>query len=430
MDQKYSKSGQYSQKRAIFFNNSGILCLLLVFFAIFSFSGCATKGLVTEEYDADFYRVPKLLPDILDEDPAFIVYGDTQADWRISQKFLRKENWLTWKMAIFPFYELCWLGNGAVGIFNRLRCVPDYGSDSRRMMRDAILKEWKTSPIDFILNTGDICAYDGSRPQHWALFLRENRQERSLLDEVPYLPTAGNHDRVNNLKYGRQNYQAVFDYPLFYYVESPNMGLFVVDSNVMIDWKGEIEDDEQDRLFAEWFVSGDPDCPGWLEDELKSCDKPFKVVSMHHCPVSFGHHWTDWISDSNGRNLSEKRKALLDLFAETGVQVVFSGHDHIYQRNVLESGDRPEGDIHFIVSSGGGVPLRDLTSIKEMGIIGEFYSNEGIEVMSESHFKAFHYCIVQVDSAEMQIRTYTVPQSSPEEPALLDEVVIPNPHRN
>ena len=112
--------------------------LLMLAFAVF-LSGCANKGLLTERYEPGFYRIPRLLPDgPMDENPTFVVYGDTQVAWRVYDKFIKKENWWTWEMLIFPFYETVWLGNGVVGGVNYARRMPDYGKKTREMMRDAV----------------------------------------------------------------------------------------------------------------------------------------------------------------------------------------------------------------------------------------------------------------------------------------------------
>ena len=401
--------------------------LLMLAFAVF-LSGCANKGLLTERYEPDFYRIPRLLPDgPMDENPTFVVYGDTQVAWRVYDKFIKKENWWTWEMLIFPFYETVWLGNGVVGGVNYARRMPDYGKKTREMMRDAVYGEAKRSRADFILHTGDLVASDGRRPDHWAVFLRENKHDHPLLNEVPYVPTVGNHDRVSDRMYGRPNYEAVFEYPPFYVLEFPDMALFVVDSNLIMDWRQEIEDDMQDALFEEWFVSGDPGRPAWLERALASCDKPFKVVSMHHSPFSFGYHWTSWIKPSYGRGNPRKRRRLLRVLREQGVQVVFSGHDHIYQHNVLRnSTDDSLGveEIHFVVSSSGGVPLRDRKSDEEMEQIRRYYLEEGFEVEPLMQEKVFHYCLVEVDSSEMRIRTFEVARDGDARPGLLEEIVV------
>ena len=200
-----------------------ILLMILGFLAVSM--GYRQKGLITEKYPHEFYHVPKLLPDgpIL-ENPKFIIYGDSRPGWRIREKFLRRENWLTWKMVLFPFYEVYWLGNGIVGGLNRLRNVPDYGIREHRMVRDAVYEQGKRSNVDFILHGGDMPT-DGRRPSHWAMFLKENKIERPLVLDFPFLPVTGNHEKANDPTYGLPNYEAVFDYPQFYVLDFPDAAI-------------------------------------------------------------------------------------------------------------------------------------------------------------------------------------------------------------
>jgi hypothetical protein len=250
------------------------------------------------------------------------------------------------------------------------------------------------------------------------------------LNEVPYLPTIGNHERANDQTYGRPNYEAVFEYPFFYTLQFPDVTLFVVDSSVIMDHKQDIEDEAQDELFEKWFVSSDPDRPAWLERELDRCNTSFKVVSMHHPPLSFGHHWKDWFNPAYGPDAPQKRRRLLHLFCEHGVQVIFSGHDHVYQHNVLRCSTREDTGvevIHGIVSSGGGAPIRDPRSIRQMKEIQQYYFDEGLEVEPLMQEDIHHYCLVHVNSYEMRIQTFGVTLDTVEHPVLLEEITIPKP---
>jgi len=391
--------------------------------------GCAPKGYLVQQYPEEFYHIPELLPnDELTEDPSFIVYGDNQATWRLLQKFLLPRNWATWNMAIVPFYEVYWLGNGLYGAVNWFRKVPDYGRDTRLMVRDRIYQEWQRGESDFILSVGDMTANDGRRPLHWAMFLNENLHDYPLYDEAPLLPTPGNHDMAHNAKYGLPNYEAVFDYPTFYTIESPDMVLIVVNASIIVDWQNQIDDQEQDRLFQEWFVSGDDYRSSWLESKLAEYrDKPFKIISMHQCPLSFGYHWRDWYKGSYGRNTLEKKRALLQLFHKYQVDLVFSGHDHIYQHSVLTGIDDEsfsDHPIHFVVSSGGGVTLRDPFSPEKRQKILETYRSEGYHVDLLQYQHVFHYCTVDVDGNHLKVQTYTAAEDSEENRQLIDELIL------
>jgi hypothetical protein len=360
-----------------------------------------------------------------ENNPTFIVYGDNQAGWLGLEKFIRQKNWATWKMAIIPFYQLYLLGNGIVGGINFILQVPDYGEHERMLVRDAIYAEAKHSGADFILSVGDITAHDGRRPSHWKLFLEENREESPLLDEIPYLPTAGNHDRVNDEDFGLPNYQSIFDYPRFYVLDFPDVSLFVTDSNFILDQKGEIDDDLQDELFRQFFISDENSTqPAWLERELSARKNVFKIVSFHHPLLSVAHHASDWTNPSYGRKLAEKRHRLIDLFKKQNVHVVFSGHDHLYQHVVMHYNDRDAGEnsmTHFIVSSGGGAPIRNRKGEEREAEQVESYRKEGIDCSLVRVAEKHHYCLVTVLPNSLTVQAHEVSDATDASGSLFDE---------
>jgi 3',5'-cyclic AMP phosphodiesterase CpdA len=77
----------------------------------------------------------------------------------------------------------------------------------------------------------------------------------------------------------------------------------------------------------------------WLDERLGKSDARWKICFLHHPLYTSGRY----------RNQSRlHRWALEPLFAGHGVNVVFSGHEHIYQRSVLEQG------VQYFVSGGAG----------------------------------------------------------------------------
>lgn len=72
----------------------------------------------------------------------------------------------------------------------------------------------------------------------------------------------------------------------------------------------------------------DPDQRAWLESTLSSSPARWKIVALHHPPYSAGYQ---------GSSLAARR-AFAPLFAEHGVQLVLSGHDHDYQRSIPVDG--------------------------------------------------------------------------------------------
>jgi hypothetical protein len=400
------------------------LTIVLIAVAAWAGFGCAGKGLVTEKYDAEFYRVPRLLPeDTVITRQTFVVYSDNQTGWRAYDKFVRRENWVTPKMFIFPFYQLYLLGNGLIGLDNWIRHVPDYGLSERRMVRDAVYAEAKRSGAAFIMNVGDMSAHDGRRPYHWEIFLRENRVERPLLDEIPYLPVIGNHENANDPVYGFPNYEAIFDYPRFYTVELRDACLFVVDSNLLVDQKSYIPDDQQDELFERWFVSRPgAGAPSWLEEKLSSCNKPFKIVVMHHPMITCAKHSADWFDPANGRDLEEKRKQLTGLLERQGVSVVMSGHDHSYQHNVLRKSRG--GLIHFLVGGGGGAPVRMVESAGTRDACRRYFKSVGMDVDFLNHQSIYHYYVIGINGGRMVIDVIEVTGEDAEPVRPVESIVI------
>jgi hypothetical protein len=69
-------------------------------------------------------------------------------------------------------------------------------------------------------------------------------------------------------------------------------------------------------------IPDDPDQLAWLEATLAGSDATWKLVGLHHPPYSSGYHGSD----------RAVRDRFVPLFERYGVQIVFSGHEHDYQR--------------------------------------------------------------------------------------------------
>jgi hypothetical protein len=81
----------------------------------------------------------------------------------------------------------------------------------------------------------------------------------------------------------------------------------------------------------------------WLENDLAHTDQLWKVIFFHVPLYTSGPHGYD-------PEISQLREALEPLFTQYGVDLVFNGHDHDYERSVAN------GVVH-IVAGGGGAPL-------------------------------------------------------------------------
>ncbi len=401
-----------------------VLAVLLAAAAATIHTGCARRGLVSDRYDEEYYHVPRLLSGGPVAGPQrFIVYSDNQTGWRAREVFLKKSRWTNWRMLIVPFYQLYLVGSGIVGGLNYAFHTPDYGGKERRMVRDAVYNAAIRNEAAFIMNVGDIAASDGRRPSHWKLFLDENRIELPLLDEIPYLPVIGNHEYANDTLHGFPNFTAVFDYPRFYTVEFENAVLIVLDSNYILDQDDFIEDDTQDRLFELWFVSSaEAERRSWLENQLSTFNKSFKIIAMHHPVITYGTHYEDWLDPENGNDLTGKRRKLLELFDRYDVQIVLSGHDHFYQHNLLHM--RSGKQIHFIVGGGGGTPLRKVPPDKRVFRIQSTFEDEQLDASGIRVESMHHYYIVEVMKDKLEINVMEVTGDSREPERLFERIVI------
>lgn len=95
----------------------------------------------------------------------------------------------------------------------------------------------------------------------------------------------------------------------------------------------------------------------WLESDLQQTRKKWKFLFFHHNLRSSAAHAADDY-DRNGVLDSEQLKASVgDLAARYGVQAIFNGHDHVYERLAPDRGSA------VFVSGGGGAYLYSLTSL-------------------------------------------------------------------
>lgn len=77
----------------------------------------------------------------------------------------------------------------------------------------------------------------------------------------------------------------------------------------------------------------------WLDKELAASPADWKIVFLHHPIYTSGRYRASALLN---------RSALESIFTNHHVSVVFSGHEHIYQRSTLQNG------IQYFISGGAG----------------------------------------------------------------------------
>jgi len=183
-------------------------------------------------------------------------------------------------------------------------------------------------PFDFVIMLGDNI-YGGSSPKDFEK--KFEKPYKRLLDAgVKFYASLGNHDNPNERFYKPFN----MNESNYYAFKKGNVRFFALDTNYMD---------------AKQLV--------WLQKELQDAagSNDWKICFFHHPLYSSG--------KTHGSSL-ELRALIEPLFIKYGVDVVFSGHDHVYERV------KPENGIYYFTEgSSGQLRPNDLakTSITDRG---------------------------------------------------------------
>lgn len=166
-------------------------------------------------------------------------------------------------------------------------------------------------PFEIVITAGDNIIGDQDDPADLAE--KFERPFRPLLDTgVRFYASLGNHDKQANLSYPPFNMNG----QRYYTFAKKNVRFFVLDTNRL------------DRPQLAWF-----------EQALRNSTDDWKICAFHHPLYSDGL--------THGPSL-ELRVMLEPILVRYGVDAVFSGHDHIYERL------KPQKGIHYFVAGAGG----------------------------------------------------------------------------
>jgi 3',5'-cyclic AMP phosphodiesterase CpdA len=211
-------------------------------------------------------------------------------------------------------------------------------------------------PFAFVLMLGDNI-YEG--PATAEDYRRKFEEPyRALLDDgVRFFAVLGNHDDPRQVAYppfgmGGQRY---------YSFAPPEDPVAKIASRV--------------EFFAIDSTNLDRAQLDWLEDRLAQSRAEWKVVFLHHPLFTSGRY---------RRTSRAHRWALEPIFLRHGVQVVFSGHEHIYQRSRLQQG------VQYFVSGGAG-SLRLGDGVPAPYIVRSFDSD-------------YHFMLVEIDGDELHFQ--------------------------
>ncbi|MCI0536468.1 MAG: metallophosphoesterase family protein, partial [Verrucomicrobiales bacterium] len=103
----------------------------------------------------------------------------------------------------------------------------------------------------------------------------------------------------------------------------------------------------------------------WLKADLEKAQADWMIAYWHHPPYTKGSHDSDKETD-----LKEMRQHIMPIIESGGVDVVLTGHSHIYERSMLMDGAyaTPTVSENVILDDGDGDPQGDGAYRKSEGI--------------------------------------------------------------
>ena len=167
-----------------------------------------------------------------------------------------------------------------------------------------------TFRFDLVIMLGDNM-YGSQQPADFAKKF-EQPYAPLLSAGVKFQASLGNHDRPENISYKPFNMNG----ERYYTYARKNVRFFVLDSTRM-----------------------DPKQVAWIDSALQQAREDWKICYFHHPLYSN--------ADRHGASV-DLRVLLEPIFVKHGVKVVFSGHDHVYERL------KPQKGIYYFVSGSAG----------------------------------------------------------------------------
>ena len=193
------------------------------------------------------------------------------------------------------------------------------GDAAQYQLANQMARSRQQFAFDLVLMLGDNF-YGSQRPSD--LVMKFDRPYKSLLDAgVTFQAALGNHDEPDSVNYPPLNMGG----QRYYSFVRGQVRFFVLDTNSL-----------------------DPKQLQWMERALQDARENWKITYFHH-PL---------YSNAGRHGASVDIRLLLEpLLTKYGVNVVFSGHDHLYERIKPQ-----KGITYFVCGSGGKLRKGDLSA--------------------------------------------------------------------
>ncbi len=218
----------------------------------------------------------------------------------------------------------------------------------------AVVEGIVASSARFVVHTGDFVARG---KEYWRWQSEFFGPAAALMKDTTLFPCLGNHEQNAEWYYyffrtpaGGGDYDEQW-----YSFDYGNCHFAIVDSDV--------------------DFSPGSDQYTWLEKDLQSSTAEWLFVVHHHPAYSSGPH--------GGHG--QVQEHLVPLYEAHGVDMVFSGHDHIYERSYKDG-------VYYVVSGGGGAPVYDC--------------GQEPNPYSQCCEKTRHFCTIDINERNARMRAH------------------------
>lgn len=193
-----------------------------------------------------------------------------------------------------------------------------------------------------------------------------------LASRVAFFPVLGNHEQNARHYY---NYMSLPEPEYYYTFHYGNAQFFMLDSNKRVD-----ADSEQYK---------------WLEAQLGESTATWKFVSYHHPSYSSDEddYGDMWQGDRSTYG-DVRMRPLVALYDRYGVDIVWNGHIHSYERTwplKEEKVVEQQGTIYMITGGAGG-------RLETAGPIKPWFQNN----VKHGH----HYCLIGVNGHRLEFKAF------------------------
>ncbi len=206
-----------------------------------------------------------------------------------------------------------------------------------------VAAEMDRHSLDLALHTGDVVNRGGicsGSDSSWNQYIRSYFDVYlESISDTPFYPSVGNHE-LGGGSCGYQAYTDVYNLPA-------NSAAGDEEEYYSFDWgSAHFVALDTNQSYSAGSIQYD-----WLVNDLQTSTRPWQFVFFHHPAYSSGRHGST----------SGVQAQLVPVFETYGVDIVFNGHDHMYERTcpiLNETCASPQdGGVVYYVTGGGGASL-------------------------------------------------------------------------